>query len=471
MIGEKFGRTEILALYFKGGTLQLVHLQKSGAKICPLQLEEIEGDLAEQKLALSLRGKGCEVVTGLKSADLLVRSLELPLQEKRSILKALPFQAENLLPYPLDEAIILPQITKTGKKRSRVTLFSALKGKVNDHIAFFRSCYKSPHYVSAEPQALARVQNHFFPQEKEVAFLHIGDAEALFVCLEKGSILFASALDFRSEEELQCELLKTLLYLEQKKISSQRFIISGETSKCASFLIEKGFTLLDWPPEAESILPYLIPFGLALDALYADRKSLQFCQEEFACSEHYNKAKEGGRLLIFLSMTCLALMGAFGKAYLAHQEKLLDQRLATLVDQRGKNFPELSSVDLKNLAFSEKFEKVSKILKKEHLASKLYQPPPLLSDFLAYLSAHPNLSDDKGIEIDHLQYELLSFPTVERPQDPYQVKVTLTFRAKTPLSASQFYDALREGDNMIDSREEIQWSRNETGYQVSFFLR
>ena len=56
------------------------------------------------------------IVSGLCAKKLILRRHELPLQSRKEIMAALPFQAEQHLPFKLDEMISLPSI-QLGKKK------------------------------------------------------------------------------------------------------------------------------------------------------------------------------------------------------------------------------------------------------------------------------------------------------------------------------------------------------------------
>ena len=103
-----------------------------------------------------------------------------------------------------------------------------------------------------------------------------------------------------------------------------------------------------------------------------------------------------------------------------------------------------------------------------------FSPPPLVADVLAFLSDHPKLSRQEGekkMEINHLSYELLEYPSIQEPFQSYKVKVSIVFTSPESGWAREFHDAMIEETDWIDQEGEITWAREQNAYTLSFILR
>ena len=75
------------------------------------------------------------------------------------------------------------------------------------------------------------------------------------------------------------------------------------------------------------------------------------------------------------------------------------------------------------------------------------------------------------IEILSLRYQLLKFPKLDASQEPYQAKVEIEFKVKSPLNARKFHEALLKGDERVDPSLEVNWEALNDLYRVSFYLK
>jgi len=96
-----------------------------------------------------------------------------------------------------------------------------------------------------------------------------------------------------------------------------------------------------------------------------------------------------------------------------------------------------------------------------------FSPPPLVTDFLAFIASHPKL---EGIDLLRIDYELKSYPTLDHPQTLYVPKVRIHFSSDEAKRAREFHDAIVDEDGLINSDAEIEWNRNGTEYEIAFFL-
>ena len=97
---------------FKVKFLETLFLKEKGLKEVKQLLEYLSG-----------KEKTFFTVSALETHSVLLRSLEMPLKSRRDLLKTLPFQLENIIPYPLEEVIVIPSVEKAfsiGKSKDKL---------------------------------------------------------------------------------------------------------------------------------------------------------------------------------------------------------------------------------------------------------------------------------------------------------------------------------------------------------------
>ncbi|GAB5411474.1 MAG: hypothetical protein ChlgKO_05880 [Chlamydiales bacterium] len=392
----------IVALHQDGETLEVTRLENG-----VFTSKKISGEAALQRLALDRLVKGATIITALSGKEVLFRRLEIPLKEKRAILKALPFQLESLIPYPPEQSIVLPQIGKKGK----VKVFATQKESLRAHLDFWKKLFVQPEFVSAHYEALCAFAKH--AGKKNVTLLHLGKKESLLVVVREGELengLFLAMGCLSEKMQIKRELFRAEQFLGE---DLPPMVVTGESHD------EVG----------KSEEPFALTIGLAL------QESVQFIQPE----QHLAKLKKRFFLCSTLVMLYLMVFSIVGRGIIRSKEQALQNREQELGLFCKK---ELGVTPLQ--------------LGKVKVGSALEKEGPQLSQFLSYLS------QQEGIAINRVHYRLESYPTVEKPTTPYEVRVDLEFSAKTSELANRFYEKIRK------QQKKVKWQRHENGYQITF---
>ena len=100
---------------------------------------------------------------------------------------------------------------------------------------------------------------------------------------------------------------------------------------------------------------------------------------------------------------------------------------------------------------------------------------PRVSEVLSWLSSHSLLREsyEEGdpIDVKDLRYQLVSYPKIDHPKEPYLAKVEIEFKFESAMNARKFHEALRKGDDLVNPNLEISWDALSDGYRTSFFLK
>lgn len=498
--------------------MQRIGIYQDGSqlKIAALSSEHLIERLAEQTSFSKEEWSGL-VVSGIDGDRTLVRHIESPLKSRRSLQKTLPFQLESLIPFSIDEVIVQP-VYETRKENTQAIFFVTLEESLKHHLNKLREI--EPSWVSCVPMALYRFACFIGQDRDSYTIFHFGKETTEIVSIEQGVIyrtlslrwgmnhfeaayqkdgknldrmqqLDLSKLESKDSPHLvellqrfQQEVDRFFCFLTHKqKINKLKFLLfTGETDKFFPF--EKW--LKSWVSFSYEVLPvkeqcgvdphelksYAISIGLALDAIKQDRKSIQFRQGKWIAPAVYAKIKRKLLRSALLSFACAATILVASYLIYTKQEKRFLREIDEFGNLYEKEIPPLEAVCLLPSA-EEKLGCLDRQLKLVKNDYSYFVTPPLVADLLAFLSEHPKLNRHEGekkIVIDDLLYELIEYPSIQNPNQPYKVKVSLTFTSPESTWAREFHDAVVLDANWVNQEEPITWEREQNAYTFSFIL-
>jgi len=350
-------------------TLQRDQISVNTTYTTPTSNEEGVNPLYTEATPTNLLNKAV-LVTAIEGCDVLVRPLEVKLTRPRDIDAVVCFQAEPLLPYPLDEAIIEWVPCQSTEEGTRLTVLAARKEHLTEHLSALKEDLIDPEVVSCTPAALAAFARLFAPIDA-VTLIHVGwnQTTCALVCegqlqtsfgINIGTKNFAEALakEARLSDAEACEILfkevACTSSLEEKhpKLAStlqafhkqvSRVVVAMDkttTKSCPSAtaspvvivgdgaLIDGFAETLAQAVKKELFLPesddlnsqqdlcsFAVPLGLALSGV--SEGSISFRQEEFRYPRPW---KHQGRALatfgvLSLLITLLILWSGAGWAH------------------------------------------------------------------------------------------------------------------------------------------------------------
>lgn len=465
------------------------------------------------------------IVTGLAADESLVRPMDLKLTKIKDIDAVLAFQAEPLLPYAVDNAVIDRWILSSSNEETQLSLLSVRKDHLQQHLAFYQGLEIEPEVTTCYPAALATFAAHYAVLNEAAFVIHIGRELLTCVLVENGKALAAYAIPGATKSLFQSDAAtqKTTIEALRQTISRTIFALTklAKGRDVASVLVTgEGATIGSIPtdlaqtlnktlapvnvPEGSSaspgeLLTYAIPIGLAYSALPLNGDQINFRRDEFAYPNPWRRLKKP--LAIYISGCLLAafLIARMGQAVIGHQEDRIHQEYAQLLQIMGKSHrsfelelqgkeptPELltheAEVPLGKLSAQELEIRLNGLQKQIESTPDIFplQPDiPTVSHVLAWISTHTKAVkvDPKTgkreplISIESLNYAMTKRPDKTKPRERYQAKVDLEFTSPDPKSAREFYDALLEPNDIVDPKGEVSWSAGQGRYRTSFYLK
>jgi hypothetical protein len=239
-------------------------------------------------------------------------------------------------------------------------------------------------------------------------------------------------------------------------------VLTGE--ECDAYLAEalksctteeKGISL---SPDEQR---FAVSIGLAIDYLVNRKDPVQFRKPSSLSQRNFFLIGRNALLLSLLSFCCCLTLLLLGTRSVHLREERLVQRLHLKVGKDPALRRELYSMGSDPHALVAQWSKMMKQYGREY---PYLVRSPRVGEVLDWLQRHP-------FSLDRFHYQLLSFPRIEALKEPYLGKVTLEFRAATPMHARQWHEELLRGEGLCDPSKEISWEELADGYSVSFFLK
>lgn len=347
----------------------------------------------EESIHSSLNKDHPYLVTGLENKELLIRFLTLPLTKDKDIAATLPFQAEPLLPYPIEEALLSYQIHSKTSHETALTLFAARRETVQAHLNQWQMVEVEPEIVSTLPSALCQFGATYLPAHRTVMIVH-GQSQAITCLLIREGKLIGSfaqneglslllkaqmsdgraALPQTKEEwailtqnqdshlamavdKLQKGVIKMKYALAKdlKEETLEGIIVTGDAASYSG-LSELVSQTLELPlltcTSNEKEIPhewlhYALPIGLALCALTpSSSPQINFRQQELRYPYPWQRLKIP-LATYFLAISLLtAAFYFFSQHYLSYQEDQLKQAYVDLLASMNKSPEQFETVFL-----------------------------------------------------------------------------------------------------------------------------
>lgn len=406
--------------------------------------------------------------------QVLIKTTKMKTLSKWLFRKNLHLQKEIITALPKDEAVSIVQVSNHIPKTTSLS-FQITKKKYLSQ--FLKEL--DPHILISTPQALTRFAKSYFPQNLDLAIIHLGEIETTCLHLKKGLLISSYTInagigEISSQEGQSIEKLskdkKQLLDNLSTQINNTLTVFTKDT-KIALLLTGKElflkhldlFILSKNKDLISSLLQskntdyqrYAIAIGAALEATHT--APLQFRDGTFFSKRLIRKMykKLTGCFLFFLTLS--ALLFWQGEKIIKDKTAKLNENFSNLFSLSPPSFQELK----KHLTLLE--QKVEK--------NPFVITAPKVSETLLWISTHPLFSKKKEIEITDFKYELVSLPKIGRLKTPYLAKVELVFKTDNSILARQIHADLQKGDSLVAIKPDLLWESSDSLYKAVFYLR
>lgn len=330
------------------------------------------------------------VATALHTKEVLVRPLEVKLTKLKDVDAVLIFQAEPILPYPTEEALLDRIVLSKNQEATQLTLLSTKKEFLENHLAVWQSLHIEAEVVTCVPAALAAFSKVFFPSDTPCFLLHVGILETVCILMHNNKLIaaYSSQTNFnnlletlkkdKGVEELphedlsdlirevdekshpltakllnewQLEITKIFFALaKQSKEDIPNLLITGDGGNYAALIstlcakltqtIETPKATAEFRISDALLQKYAVPIGIALSDLPKFPDPINFRQEEYAYPNPWKRVKKPlGAYLASVLFLALAFY-FFGNAYLSYKQDKLKQEFVALISYMHKPYAE-----------------------------------------------------------------------------------------------------------------------------------
>lgn len=406
----------------------------------PLYMSD-EGKLLSERLSYHL------VTTVLESEEVLVRSLDIKLKKEGDIDNVLMFQAEPLLPYPTEVAILDKIILKPYSEGTLLTLLATRKDYLEKHIAQWEPFQIEPEVISCVPAALATFSKTFCDTTEAHFVVHLGLTCTTCAMVCEGKLLaaqvsqqgFQSMLqafsqqhqgDIQPDLEFFCSIdfltlstqnhpllfeafeswrrdITRILYAltkQSRRPEINNILITGEGATLqnlgAALCKQMNGTLLNLSASKNfsysetQIRRFAIAIGAALSALSKSTDQVNFRQNAFAYPYPWKRLKRSLTLYFGLCFFLAFAIYLFGEAYIGYQEDGIRQEYALLLSSMNKSYPQFEKeFRAKNPSLPILNENIAsvKLISSEDIASRLNYLQKDLKDVPNAFPLQPNV--------------------------------------------------------------------------------
>jgi type IV pilus assembly protein PilM len=150
---------------------------------------------AVSQLFDSLRLRRARVAAALAGHAVIVKRLSLPAMSEAELADAIPWEAEQYIPFDLSEVQLDYQVVNTGdpsKTSLDVLLVAAKRDRIDDRAGIITQTGHRPAVLDIEAFALANAYQMNYPERTDPlsALVHIGRGVTIVCLLEKGEPVF-----------------------------------------------------------------------------------------------------------------------------------------------------------------------------------------------------------------------------------------------------------------------------------------
>lgn len=140
--------------------------------------------------------EGYKIISNLPMEKTIIRNISFPFSDVEKIAEAIPFEAEEHIPFKLDDMIIDFQPMKSSKENEgRILLAAAHKDNVFDYLKIFEELNIKPVMLGLESTSLFECYRYFNTLENEsVIQLDIGNNKTIMNIIISNSLVYTRSI-------------------------------------------------------------------------------------------------------------------------------------------------------------------------------------------------------------------------------------------------------------------------------------
>ncbi|TGL55108.1 hypothetical protein EHQ59_05750 [Leptospira kemamanensis] len=199
-----YGSTFLKGVLFKKVLGKVVILRTESLPV--VELDENEGDPFEYNIIRFIQSFFPEenrFLLNLGIHNLFVRDLTVPLVSEKAIQEVLPFEVENLVPYPMEELEVIGKTWRTGKENSDVITFNVHHSELFRALKPFAKGDLTLSCLSLDSYVLASLISKNYPllvADHSIMQLDLGGRYSILNVLHEGKLRHTRQIYIGGEE-------------------------------------------------------------------------------------------------------------------------------------------------------------------------------------------------------------------------------------------------------------------------------
>ncbi len=196
---------------------------QDGTATEPTAVSEAVGGLLD-----SLKLRRARVATALSGHSVIVKRLSLPSMSQAELSEAIPWEAEQYIPFDLSEVQLDYQVINQGeatKSSLDVLLVAAKRDRIDDRAGIIAQTGRRPVVLDIEAFALANAYRMNYPERTDAlaALVHIGRAVTIVCLLEHGQPAFTRDIAIGGQVHLDA-ILRELAPMGVDELAAKRIL-------------------------------------------------------------------------------------------------------------------------------------------------------------------------------------------------------------------------------------------------------
>lgn len=327
-------------------------------------------------------------ITSLHSQETLIRQLEIKLKKDKDIQEVLLFQAEPLLPYPIENAGVDYLKIANTEEGSLLCLLAARKDHLLQHIENWSKYKIEPEVIMAVPAALANFADFFVSTDQLYCLAHLGLEQTTCILIQDGKLLASQAVPlginhlkealirkeettqgfgdidisaltkesqpslYQAWEDIKLEIKRAIYSLlkqaKGEKVKDLLITGSGALVPHLASTLASDLEMEQIHPRQElfpdftigQILNFAIPIGEALSAFPKAKNKINFRRGDLSHPNPWKRLKTSIGLYAGLCLMLALAFYLFGQSYLHYRQDQIKQSYVQLLEVMNKPYEE-----------------------------------------------------------------------------------------------------------------------------------
>ncbi|MFW6028872.1 MAG: type IV pilus assembly protein PilM [Halanaerobiales bacterium] len=148
-----------------------------------------------QSLLKSLKNKPKNIITTVPNDNLLIRNIEMPAMDKKEIRESLKWEADEQLPYPVENAALDYLKIEEDEESIKYIVAAVKKNVVDNYLDPFKRLNLKPKVINVQPMALVSLLDFQNEIDSNIAVVDIGASATQITIANNKNIMLSRTID------------------------------------------------------------------------------------------------------------------------------------------------------------------------------------------------------------------------------------------------------------------------------------